>query len=66
MGGQVAGRLAEIDRRRGGDLRLVVDREIRLGLVAEHARGHVLRKRTHEHVVVAHGLDCLLYTSRCV
>ena len=42
---------AELDRRRPRDRRFVLDREIRLGLVAEHFRSQVRRERAHRHVV---------------
>ena len=50
-------RLREIDRRRRRDLLLVLDREVRLRLVAEDHRGEILREAAHERVVVLHRLD---------
>ncbi|KAG0946479.1 hypothetical protein G6F31_014320 [Rhizopus arrhizus] len=50
-------RVAEIDRRRAGDLRFVVHGEVRLGLVAEDLGGDHLRERADVGVVVLHLLD---------
>ena len=47
----------EANRRRLRDLRLVLDREVRLRLVAEHHGGEVGREAAHGHVVVLHRRD---------
>src|SRR3954471_19596181 len=47
----------EVDLGRYGNLFLVLDREIRLFLVAEHHRGQVGRERADGHVIVLHRLD---------
>src|SRR5262249_24305875 len=49
--------LAEIDGRRGRNRFLVFDREIRLGLVAEHHRSEILREAAHVGVVVLNRRD---------
>ena len=55
--GSLGGGLVEAHRRRHRNLRLVLDREARLDLVAKHHRGQVARKAAREHVVVGDGLD---------
>src|SRR4249919_2030235 len=52
--------LAEIDLGRFLDLLLVLDGEVRLGLVAEHHRGEVLREGADEGVVVLNRGDVTL------
>src|SRR6478752_6412298 len=48
---------AEVDRRGFGDRLLVLDRELRLRLVAEHHGSQVVRELTDQHVVVRRSLD---------
>src|SRR5215470_1433004 len=48
---------AEIDLRRRRDFLLVVDREIRLRLVAEHHRRQIVREGADADIVVLHRLD---------
>ena len=50
-------RRAEIDHRRFGDFRLVLDREIRLHVIAKDHRGEIGRELAHQHIEFLHGLD---------
>src|SRR5580704_3868187 len=48
---------AEIDLRRRGDFLLVLDREVRLLLVAEHHRRQIVREGADADVIILHRLD---------
>src|SRR3954468_9572722 len=50
-------RRIEIDLRRDRDFLLVLDRKIRLFLVAEHHRGQIVREGTDADIIVLHRLD---------
>src|SRR5690606_22936192 len=63
-GRRLSRRLAEIDRWRLRDLRLVLDAEVLLLCVPEDLRGEIRRERSHRHVVVLHRVDVALARDR--